>query len=67
MAENRGGWVRQRCRVSYVTGASNLYWLIVGQGLLSLHQVGEEGECSYYAPAIFIGGGGGGGGRGGSI
>ena len=25
-----------RCRVSYVTGASNWYWLTVGQGLLFL-------------------------------
>ena len=31
-----GGWVVQRCHVSYVTGASNGYWLTVGQGLLSL-------------------------------
>ena len=34
-----GGWVRQRCRVSCVTAASIWYWLIVGQGLLSLQQV----------------------------
>ena len=27
-------WVRQRCRVSYITGASSWYWLTVGQGLL---------------------------------
>ena len=26
----------RRCCVSYITGASNLYWLTVGQGLLSL-------------------------------
>ena len=31
-----GGRVVRRCRVSYVTGASNWYWLTVGQGLLSL-------------------------------
>ena len=31
-----GGRVVWRCRVSYVTGASNWYWLTVGQGLLSL-------------------------------
>ena len=42
-----GGWVGEggeagrgkvwrRCRVSYVTGASNWYWLTVGQVLLSL-------------------------------
>ena len=31
-----GGRVVQRCRVSYVTGASSWYWLTVGQGLLSL-------------------------------
>ena len=30
------GWVVRRCHVSYVTGASDRYWLIVGQGLLSL-------------------------------
>ena len=38
-----GGWVRQRCRVSCVTGASNWYWLTDGQGLLSLQQVTVEG------------------------
>ena len=38
----------QRCRVSYVTGASNRYWLIFGQGLLSLQQVRVEGECLYF-------------------
>ena len=31
-----GGRVVQRCCVSYITGASNWYWLTVGQGLLSL-------------------------------
>ena len=31
-----GGRVWRRCRVSYFTGASNWYWLTVGQGLLSL-------------------------------
>ena len=31
-----GGQVVWRCSVSYVTGASNWYWLTVGQGLLSL-------------------------------
>ena len=31
-----GGRVWRRCRVSYVTGASNWYWFTVGQGLLSL-------------------------------
>ena len=31
-----GGWVRQRCRAAYLTGASNWDWLTVGQGLLSL-------------------------------
>ena len=35
-----GGWVRQRCHVSCVTGVSNWYWLTVGQGLLPLQQVG---------------------------
>ena len=41
-------WVRQKCRVSYVTGVSNWDWLTVGQGLLSLQQVGVEGECFYF-------------------
>ena len=44
----RGGRLRQRCRVSYVTRASNWYWLTVGQGLLSLTQVWVEGECFYF-------------------
>ena len=35
--------MRQRCRGSYVTGASNWYCLTVGQGLLSLQQVRVEG------------------------
>ena len=38
----------RRCRVSSVTGASNWYWLPVGQGLLSLKQVRVEGECFYF-------------------
>ena len=33
---NGGGRVVRRCCVSYITGASNWYWLTVGQGLLSL-------------------------------
>ena len=33
---------------SFVNGASNWYWLTVGQGLLSLQQVGVEGECCYF-------------------
>ena len=49
-----GGWVRQRCRVSCVTRASNWYWHIVGQGLLSLQQVGIEGECFYFCFFTFI-------------
>ena len=44
----RGGWVMQRCRVSYVTRASSWYWLTVGQGLLSLQQVRVEEECFYF-------------------
>ena len=47
-AHQRGGWVRQRCCVFYVTGASNWYWLTGGQGLLSLLQVKVEGECFYF-------------------
>ena len=42
------GWVRQRCRVSCVTGVSNWYWLTVGHGLLSSKQVWVEGECFYF-------------------
>ena len=45
-----GGWERQRCCVSCVSGVSNWYWLTVGQGLLPLQQVGVEGECFYYVP-----------------
>ena len=45
---DRSGLVRQRCRVSCVTVASNWYWLTVGQGLLSLQQVKVEGECFYF-------------------
>ena len=43
-----GGWVMQRCRVFYVTGASNWDWLAFGQGLLSLQQVRVEVECFYF-------------------
>ena len=43
-----GGRVVRRCCVSYITGASNWYWLTVGQGLLSLKWVREEGECFYF-------------------
>ena len=38
-----GGWVRQICHVSYITRASNWYWLTVGQGLLSLQHIRIEG------------------------
>ena len=38
----------RRCCVSYITGASNWYWLTVGQGLLSLWWVRVEGECFYF-------------------
>ena len=41
-----GGWVRQRCRVSCVTGESNK--LIAGQSLLSLQQVRVERESFYF-------------------
>ena len=46
---NWGGWVRQKCRISGVTGASNWYWLTVGQSLLFLQQIRIEGEflCSH--------------------
>ena len=39
-----GGWVRQRCHVSYVTRASSWVWLTVEQGLLSLQQYRVEEE-----------------------
>ena len=39
-----GGRVWRRSRVSYVTGASNWYWITAGQGLLSLQQVKVEGN-----------------------
>ena len=42
-----GSWVR-RWPIAYVTGVPNLYWLTVGQGLLSLQQVRAEGECCYF-------------------
>ena len=50
----RGAWAscNERCRVSYVTGASNWYWLTVGQGLLSLQQVRVDGECFYFSTFI---------------
>ena len=44
----RGGWVRQRCPVAFVTRATNWYWLTVGQGLLSLQQVRVDDECCYF-------------------
>ena len=43
-----GGWVWQMCRVSYVIGASNWYWLPFGQGLLSFWQARVEGKCFYF-------------------
>ena len=36
------------CHVSCVIGASNWYWLTVGQGLLSMWQVRVEGEFFYF-------------------
>ena len=44
----RGGWVRRRCPVAFVTRAPNWYWLPVGQSLLSLQQAKVEGECCYF-------------------
>ena len=43
-----GGWVVRRCHVSFVTGASSWYWLIVGQGLLYLYQVRVGRWCFYF-------------------
>ena len=40
-----GSWLRQGCRVSYVTGASKWYWLTIGIGLLFLQQVRVKGKC----------------------
>ena len=37
-----GGWVRQRCYVSFLTKASHWDWLTVGQGLPPLQQVKVE-------------------------
>ena len=48
------GWVRHRCRVFCVTGASNRDWPRVGQGLLSFQQVRVEGECFYFFCFSFI-------------
>ena len=45
--------MRQRCRVSCITGASNLYWLTVGQSLLSLQQVGVEGGMLFFVVVVF--------------
>ena len=39
----------QRCRVSYVTGASSWYWLTFGQGLLSFHRLGQRGDIFIYS------------------
>ena len=50
----RGSWVRQRCPVAFVTGASNWYWLSFGQGLLSLQQVRVEGECYFFCSFMFF-------------
>ena len=47
--EGEGWLVWQKCRVPYVTGASNWYWLTVGQGLLPLWQVRVQGECFYFS------------------
>ena len=44
-----GGWVRQRCRLSQFTEASNWDWFTVEQCLLSL-QLRVEEECSYCPP-----------------
>ena len=38
------GWMRQWFPASCVTGASNRYWLTVGQGMLFLQQVRVEGD-----------------------
>ena len=42
-----GDWVKQGCRVSYITGPSKWDWLTAGQILLFLQQVMVEGECFY--------------------
>ena len=41
-------WMRQRCRVSCVTGVSNKDWLTDGQGLLSVQQVRVEGGIYHF-------------------
>ena len=45
------GWGKD---ISCVTGASNEYWLTVGQGLLPLQQAGVEGEGFYFCFITFI-------------
>ena len=49
-----GGWMRQRCRESCVTGASNWYRLTVGIDLLCLQQVKAEAEYFYFCFFAFI-------------
>ena len=44
--------VWRRCRVSYVTEASDWNWLTVGQGLLSFIAGKGRGESFYYTPDI---------------
>ena len=46
--------VVRRCRVSYVTGASNWYWLTVGQGLLSFFFVAGKGRWGIFLFLLFL-------------
>ena len=43
-----GGWVRQRCRVSYVTGASNWYGLYGWERPVILVTGKRRRECFYF-------------------
>ena len=52
-SETGGGWVRQRCQLSYIIGVSNWDWLTVGQGLLFLQQVTVEGGGYFYFFCFF--------------
>ena len=50
----RGGWVRRRCPVAFVTRVSNWYWLTVRQGLLSFQQIRVEVQCYFFCSFTFF-------------
>ena len=50
LVQKGGGWVRRRCPVAFVTGASNWYWLTAGK---DLQQVRVEGYVVIsYVPSL---------------